>query len=104
MTDLFDWQSPPPPRARPRYQQTSRDAYQRIAPVSGELDRLIVRAIREAGPHGIICQGIEEKICRSHQAVSGNLRHLVERGVVKASGEHGKTSSGRRAMKWVLAT
>ncbi len=99
--DLFD----APPEHRPRriaYKHTSREAYQAIAPVSGELDRLIINAICASMPDGIICEDIELAIGRSHQAVSGNLRHIVERGLVKDSGSKGKTASGRNAIKWIL--
>jgi predicted transcriptional regulator len=95
-TDLFR------PRSPIAYQETSRAAYRAIKPVSGDLDKLIVAAIADAGKDGIICQDIETKINRSHQAVSGNLRHLVEDGVVEDSGKKGLTSSNRKAIKWIL--
>lgn len=50
----------------------------------------------------IICADIEAAIGRNHQAVSGNLRHLVERGLVENSGEFGLTPSRRKAIKWQL--
>lgn len=89
-------------RKRIAYKHTSREAYEGFMPVSGELDLAIIAAIREAGPGGIICEHIERAIGRKHQAVSGNLRHLVERGHVKHNGQYGKTASNRKAMKWVL--
>jgi|GEM_PF-5572219 len=87
------------------YRETSRESFQGTK--LGALDSLIVAAIRAAGPAGIICEGIEKKIDRKHQSVAGNLRHLVERGIVRArtagdASDFGKTSSGRRAIKWVL--
>lgn len=89
-------------RKRIAYKHTSREAYEGFMPVSGELDLAIIAAIRDAGPDGIICEQIERVIGRKHQAVSGNLRHLVERGHVKHNGQYGKTASNRKAMKWVL--
>lgn len=89
-------------RKKPAYRETSRQAWQQMVPsVMGELDRLIVAAIRDAGESGITCEEIEKKISRSHQSVSGNLRHIVERGVVTFNGGYGKTKSGRKARKWV---
>ncbi|MBO4228493.1 hypothetical protein [Bradyrhizobium neotropicale] len=85
------------------YRATSRDAWRSFLPISRELDRLIMEALSESGDDGLICQEIETRICRSHQAVSGNLRHLVEDGLVRASGQNGKTTAGRRAIKWVVA-
>jgi predicted transcriptional regulator len=96
-TDLFR------PRSPIAYQKTSRAALRSIHAVSGELDKLIVEAIRDAGPSGLIDQEIEERIKRSHQAVSANRRHLVEAGIVRDSGSKGKTTSGRSAIKWILA-
>lgn len=81
------------------YQDTSREAWRSFLPVSAELDRLILGAISDAGAEGIICEQIEERIGRSHQAVSGNLRHLVEKGYVVDTGELGKTRSNRPAMR-----
>jgi predicted transcriptional regulator len=80
------------------YQQTSREAYESFEPLSGRLDNLIMLALHSNGP--LTCQEIEARIFRSHQAVSGNLRHLVERGYVEKSGQFGFTQSGRKAIKW----
>lgn len=99
MKDLLGDTPFPAPRTV-AYQPTSRAAYEQFAPVSGELDRCILAVIREAGQAGIICQAIEAAIGRSHQAVSGNLRHLVEKGLVEPSGNFGLTTSKRRAIKW----
>lgn len=84
------------------YRDTSREAWKRFEVISGEIDRGIIDAIRTASASGITCEAIELQIGRKHQAVSGNLRHLVEKGLVKFSGEYGLTTSGRRAMKWIL--
>ncbi|MCA6108148.1 hypothetical protein [Bradyrhizobium cenepequi] len=86
-----------------RYQPTSREAWRDFLPVSAELDRLIMECLTRASEGGLICQEIETRICRSHQAVSGNLRHLVERGAVKPSGLYGTTEAGRKAIRWTVA-
>lgn len=83
------------------YQDTSREAWESFLPKSAALDRAIMAALDAAGNSGLICQEIENQINRSHQAVSGNLRHLVEKGLVKSTVLRGKTESGRRAIKWV---
>jgi predicted transcriptional regulator len=98
MDDLFD-QTEPAPR-RVAYRQTSRLAWQSIVSTSAELDRAILAEIDAAGSHGIICAEIEDRIGRSHQSVSGNLRHLVEKNLVEPSGQFGRTPSGRKAMCW----
>ena len=79
---------------------TSREALDAFQPVSGKLDDQIRAALAYAGM--ATCQRVEEMISRDHQAVSGNLRHMVERGEVRWAGTFGKTKSGRRARHWEL--
>lgn len=107
--DLFGDKPRRQSRKRSAYQQTSREAFEpyraevqadRIEPRTLDFD--IALALYAAGPEGMICEAIEIKIDRSHQAVSGNLRHLVERGFVRHNGQKGKTSRNRSAMKWAL--
>ena len=86
---------------RIKYQETSRDAWTWFQKFSGELDGKIITALDEAGEAGLICQHIEAKIGQPHEAVSGNLRHLVERGIIKPTDRRGKTRSGRSAIIWV---
>lgn len=75
-------------------QQTSREAYARHDSLS--LDDQILRTLKLHGP--LTCEQIEERLGRSHQAVSGNLRHLKERGEVSVvPDQYGTTKSGRRA-------
>jgi predicted transcriptional regulator len=81
------------------YQSTSRDAWRSFLPHSPKLDDMIL-AVLTVAPS--TCEEIEQTIGRSHQAVSGNLRHLVERGAARHSGEYGRTTSGRKAMIWTL--
>ena len=89
---------------RPRlYRDTSRDAWEQFLPVSAELDRSIMAALDGAQTNGLICQQIETILKRQHQAVSANLRHLVERGFVKPTRLRGLTTSNRKAIKWVAA-
>jgi hypothetical protein len=86
------------------YKETSREAWDSIeGEISGALDLDILSTIAAHEPDGIICQAIEEELNRLHQAVSGNLRHLVEKGYVQESGRYGQTRSGRKAILWVLA-
>jgi len=86
--------------ARIAYRETSRVAWRQSVSSSGSLDHAIMEAIEAAGRDGITCSDIEAQIKRTHQACSGNLRHLVERKLVEPSGQHGLTPSGRKAMKW----
>jgi predicted transcriptional regulator len=83
------------------YQHTSREAWREMIPHAAKLNRQIMEALSEQGL--ATCQQIEETIQRDHQAVSGNLRHLVTDGYVKASGSFGLTKSGRKAILWQIA-
>ena len=76
---------------------TSRDAYQRRP---GSLDDLILAHLRRAPA---TCEEIELATGRKHAAVSGNLRHLVEAGLVEPTAERRPTSSNRKAIVWRLA-
>lgn len=83
------------------YRETSRAAWEGFAPpASAKLDDQILAALTHVGR--ATCQEVETALNRSHQAVSGNLRHLVERGLVRPSGYFGKTKSGRRAIEWEI--
>jgi len=83
------------------YQETSREAWQQC--VKGELDRAICAALEGAGTAGLIDEEIEGRIKRDHQSVSGNRRHLVERGLVRKTCLCGVTTRGKKAIRWVLS-
>lgn len=88
------------------YKDTSRKAFEDFqagAEPGKTLDQQILQALRDAGSFGLTDQEIEGIIRRDHQAVSGNRRHLVERGLVRETCLRGKTRSGRAAIRWVLA-
>jgi predicted transcriptional regulator len=85
------------------YQETSREAWRSFIPHSAQLDTQIMEAVEAAGAGGIMCQEIEAASGRSHQAVSANLSRLAARGFVVPTGSFGKTSSGRKAIKWMVA-
>lgn len=86
------------------YQPTSREAWKHfLLSASPRLDDMIIAYLRYRGADGAVCEEIETALERKHQAVSGNLRRLVKIGAVEHNGELGKTTSGRSAMKWVIA-
>jgi predicted transcriptional regulator len=83
------------------YKETSRAAWESMIPANATLDRAIMAELTKHGARGRTCQNVEDAIKREHQAVSGNLRHLVEKGYVEVvPGVFGVTRSGRRAMLW----
>ena len=86
------------------YQETSREALQSIAGVTGDVDRNICAALDAAGNVGLTDHETEQRTGYKHQTVSANRRHLVERGVVCKTILRGMLPNGRKAIRWVLAT
>lgn len=83
------------------YQETSREAWRAFVPVSNFLDTQIMETL-QASWVGLTCEQIEDITGRKHQAVSGNLSRLKNRGLVRPSGRFGKTRGGRKAIIWVI--
>jgi predicted ArsR family transcriptional regulator len=81
------------------YRPTSRQAWESMVSEKATLDREIM-AVLSSGQK--TCQQVEELTGRTHQAVSGNMRHLVEKGLVEPGDAFGTTASGRKAMTWRL--
>lgn len=87
---ILDQSRPPPKKHRA-------PKHDRIKP--GTLDWDILSAIKVTAS---TMDAIEQRISRSHPAVSGNMRHLVERGYVVNSGFRSPTRSGSLASNWML--
>jgi len=83
------------------YQPTSRAAWKSFRPISGKLDDQIIQALSTFAD-GLTSEEMEKLLKRKHQAVSGNLRHLVERNLVRDSGRLRRVDSGRNAIVWRL--
>ena len=86
-----------PPKKKIHYQETSREAWKSWRDIpSDTLDGQILAVLFES--KGLACWEIEQVIGNTHQAVSGNLRHLVEKGFVRDSGRKGRSESGKRTV------
>ncbi|MER8640979.1 hypothetical protein [Mesorhizobium sp. M1252] len=83
-------------------QETSREAYASILPVSAKMAQDVLNQLAQ-NPDGITSQAIGDNIGREHHSVSGTMRGLVLDGHAKASGRFGQTRSGRKAILWVAA-
>lgn len=68
---------------------------------SAQLDGEILRTLWAAGERGMMCWQIELVIGRTHQSVSGNMTHLLERGGIQRTDRTGKTPRGYTAHYWV---
>ena len=85
-----------------KVRETSLQAWDRWqGKASAELDGQILKALWLAGAQGLMCWQIEERIGRTHQAVSGNMTHLAERGGVVCTDRRGRTPRGYGAYYWV---
>ena len=79
---------------------TSREAAQSIEPQLGNLEELVLEAIR-ASRDGLTCDEVEEFTKLSHQCASARVNGLMKRGVIVDSGRKRKTRSGRNAIVWI---
>lgn len=68
---------------------------------SDDLDGRILALLR-ANPQGLTDEAMGRALGALHQTVSGNRRHLVEKGRVRFSGERVVKANGRRSRTWVL--
>lgn len=78
---------------------TSREAAQSIEPQLGNLEELVLEAIR-VSRDGLTCDEVEEFTKLSHQCASARVNGLMKRGVIVDSGRKRKTRSGRNAIIW----
>jgi len=104
--NLFDPGSamyPPRPPAAPyvKSSETSRQAGQQIARITGELGRRVLEAIRRAGPAGLIDEQIQRTTGIRESTARARRVELVQHGLVKDSGLTRPTASGRSATVWI---
>jgi hypothetical protein len=87
------------------YKDTSRAAWQEFIADRGSatLDSMILSYLAWCGDAGATCEEIEIGIDRKHQCVSGNLRHLVERGQVENTGTLRRNPRNRNCIVWRTA-
>ena len=83
---------------RPLVQTTSRSAFRERSLKPGGVPDRILTYLRDSG--GACDFEIERALGLSHQSVSGERRHLVERGLVHATTEKRLTPSGFAAIVW----
>lgn len=90
---------------------TSKAAAEAIAPDLGELEAVVLRAIRHGNPCnlsrsapmlGMTCEEAESYTGLSHQCASARIRGLVLKGLIRDSGETRRTRSGRSAIVWTV--
>jgi hypothetical protein len=83
------------------YRDTSREAWEAFQQHLGAVDAKIVACI---AVHGLaIAEVVEDETGLKHQTVSAQIRHMVAAGVLRDSGQVGRTLRGRKAILWQVA-
>lgn len=95
--DLFD----EPPYARGS--DTSREAAESVAPLTGKWRVMVYGMIARRGDHGATCWECEQILGRAHQNISARIWELRHSGWIKDSGDRRPTGSRRNAVVWVKA-
>jgi len=84
------------------YHETSREAWESIADRLSAIDSAIVRTIEARG--GATGDEVETDTGMKHQTVTGQIRHLVEGGILRDSGTWRPNQNGRRCVVWTRTT
>jgi len=80
---------------------TSKEAAEAIADVTGALRRRVYEHIISRGSEGTTDDAAEETLEMKHTTYTARRGELVKQGLVANSGKKGLTRSGRRAVLWV---
>lgn len=73
-----------------RYQLTSREAWEAVRDSFGPVDLKITAAIEAHG--AMTSWQIEERIGECHQTVSAQISHMLEKNILRRTGERGPTA------------
>lgn len=82
--------------------ETSREAAERISPLTSSIRIQIFEWIRERGRQGATCDEVEEALGLRHKTASARVCELVKTGALVESGERRKIRSGRTARVLVV--
>jgi hypothetical protein len=83
--------------------ETSKEAFESIQPVAGNMRAMVYGFIQGRGQYGATCDEIEEGLDMRHQTCSARVRDLVKDGSIRFKGEKRKTRSGRKAEVYTTA-
>lgn len=84
-----------------RGSDTSLEAAQDISKVMHALQKKVYDNIVRCGDVGTTDDAAEHKLDMKHTTYTARRGELVKMGLVKDSGDRGKTRSGKNAVKWV---
>lgn len=102
MTDLFDYQPPPPAPKYPdapghNFRDTSKDAAKSMEP---HVSRLAADILGRLRAKSSTAHEIEASSGMRMQTISARIRELTLKGYLEDSGERRPTPSGRNAIVW----
>lgn len=82
---------------------TSKAAADDIAPKLGKLQRMALRAIREAGWLGLTADELAARLELSRYAVQPRTSELKLKGLIRDSGQRRPNGTGKKAIVWIAA-
>ena len=83
------------------HSETSREAAEEIRPVAGELRKAVFVYIKQHG--GATDEEVQKALEMSPNTQRPRRVELVDRGMVRDSGQKRRTKSGRKAVVWEAA-
>ena len=83
-----------------RNTDTSREAGEAIEPAAGRLQRLALRAIRDAGEAGLTADELAARLGFTRASIQPRTSELRRKHLVCDSGQRRRNASGKRAIVW----
>lgn len=81
--------------------ETSIAAANDIAPECGRLQRMVLEAVREAGPHGLTADELAAKLGMDRWSVQPRTSELRAKRLIGDSGQRRRNMTGKNAIVWV---
>lgn len=81
--------------------ETSIAAANAIAPKLGQLQRVALAAIREAGWCGLTALELADRLEMDRYAIQPRTSELKRKGLIRDSGQRRPNASGKQAIVWI---
>ncbi|MBX9644927.1 MAG: MarR family transcriptional regulator [Novosphingobium sp.] len=86
-----------------RNAETSIAAANALAPKLGRLQRMAVRAIRDAGENGLTADELAARLGLDRWSIQPRTSELKRKGLIRDSGQRRPNCTGKLAIVWVGA-